>query len=151
MCFHLCRDIWVEDLSEAITLATSAHADTFLLVGNRGLKFVTCMYTHIAVYPYYVCPALYNTCVLSCITYMYIRCVYMCAREEYFQHRTWVITAWEVNLCYMYIIILKQQLLMNFICDVCCENSKRIAHTMVEIWFADCIECMFTKRAILYT
>ena len=30
------RDIWVEELSEAITQATSAHADTFVLVGNRG-------------------------------------------------------------------------------------------------------------------
>ena len=35
-CAYHCRDIWVEELSEAITQATSAHADTFVLVGNRG-------------------------------------------------------------------------------------------------------------------
>lgn len=37
------RDIWVEELSEAISLATSIHADTFVLTGNRGQY----MYTYI--------------------------------------------------------------------------------------------------------
>lgn len=38
---YFLRDIWVEELSEAITLATSAHADTFVLVGNRGLLLMS--------------------------------------------------------------------------------------------------------------
>jgi hypothetical protein len=36
------RDIWVEELSEAITQATSAHADTFVLVGNRAVIKKSC-------------------------------------------------------------------------------------------------------------
>ena len=33
---YLYRDIWVDGLSEAIKFATSAHADSYLLVGNKG-------------------------------------------------------------------------------------------------------------------
>ena len=49
VCTYVCvrthRDIWVEELSEAITLATSAHADTFVLIGNRGT--VQCVLDHV--------------------------------------------------------------------------------------------------------